>query len=160
MAHLRESKRIGASPAIVYETINNYGRRLEWDTLLRRAEVFDQDGEQVPLNTPLVGGMTVRSYASWLSGGVVMDTVYDQSEFPDAELTMTKGPWFFEAFRASAHIAENDDGSSRWEGEYWFSCRPRVLRWIVEPIVMWIFRRETRMRAEGMRRWLEGGNSY
>jgi len=155
MPVLSESKEIAAAPERVYAAINNYGRRLEWDTLLRDAEVLSASGEVLPLNTPLEAGMRVRSYSRWLSGGVVMDTRYTQCQFPDAKLEMVKGPWFFKNFVATAHLVTNEDGSTCWYGEYDFVCRPRLLRWIIEPIVSWMFLKETRMRADGMRKWLE-----
>ncbi|MEM7010051.1 MAG: SRPBCC family protein [Verrucomicrobiota bacterium] len=158
MPHLTETKEIAAPPRRVFEAINNYGRRLEWDTLLRDAKVLSSTGQPLPLDTPLEKGMTIRSYARWLSGGVVMDTVYKLCEFPDAELEMVTGPWFFESFQASAHLKETPDGGTRWQSDYTFVCRPRILRSIVEPIVAWIFRRETRMRVDGMSRWLEAEN--
>jgi hypothetical protein len=155
MIHLIETKEIAAPAELVFETINNYGRRLEWDTLLRHAEVISGCGHTLPLDTPLVSGLVVRSYSRWLSGGVVMDTLYTLCKFPDAELEMVKGPWFFESFLAKAHLEEMADGGARWRGEYTFTCRPRALRWIVEPVVAWFFLRETRMRVSGMRKWLE-----
>lgn len=155
MKHLIETKEILAPPKLVFEAINNYGRRLEWDTLLRNAEVISACGSLLPLNTPLVAGMIVRSYARWLSGGVVMDTLYTVCEFPNAELVMVKGPWFFKSFHAKAHLEEMPDGSVRWHGEYTFTCRPRALRWIVEPIVTWFFLRETKMRVSGLSQWLK-----
>jgi len=155
MIHLIETKEIDAPPELVFETINNYGRRLEWDTLLRDAEIISASGRRLPLNTPLVPGLVVRSYSRWLSGGVVMDTLYTLCEFPDAELEMVKGPWFFKSFVAKANIEKTASGGACWRGEYTFTCRPRVLRWIVEPVVAWFFLRETRMRVSGMRKWLE-----
>lgn len=155
MIHLTETKEIGAPPEAVFTAINNYGRRLEWDTLLRHAEILSADGRHLPLDTPLEPGMTVRSYARWQSGGVVMDTEYTRCQFPEAEIQMTQGPWFFQSFRAIATLEEAPGGGTLWRGQYTFSCRPQALRWIVEPIVSWFFRRETRMRADGMKKWLE-----
>lgn len=155
MAHLIETKEIAAPPKLVFEAINNYGRRLEWDTLLRDAEILAASGDILPRSTPLVAGMRVRSYARWLSGGVVMETLYTLCEFPSAELEMVKGPWFFESFRATAHLKGTADGCTCWTGEYIFTCRPRALRWILEPVVTWVFLRETRMRVNGMRKWME-----
>lgn len=159
MAHLLEEKVIGVPPERVFEAINNYGRRLEWDTLLRDAEIFDESGQRVARDTPLGAGMTVRSFGRWLSGGVVMDTIYKVCEFPHAELEMISGPWFFKSFQAWATLEETGDGATCWKGEYKFQCRPRVLSWLIDPIVSWVFRRETRMRAAGMKRWLEAGVS-
>ncbi len=155
MIHLIETKEIAAPPELVFKTINNYGRRLEWDTLLRDAKVLTACGRLLPLNTPLVSGLVVRSYSRWLSGGVVMDTLYTLCEFPDAELEMVKGPWFFESFLAKAHLDEIAGGGVCWRGEYTFTCRPRALRWIVEPVVAWFFLRETRMRISELMKWLE-----
>ena len=154
---LNSSIEIAVKQARVFDTINNYGRRLEWDTLLRHAEVLDEDENVLPLSTPLVAGMSVRSYARWVSGGVVMKTRYTQCDFPAAMLEMEEGPWFFEYFRAKANLEETADGGTYWRGEYNFVCRPRALRWIIEPIVSWVFLRETKMRAEGMKKWLEKG---
>ncbi|MDA7876843.1 SRPBCC family protein [Akkermansiaceae bacterium] len=155
MAHLHEKKEIAAAPERLFNAINNYGRRLEWDTLLRAAEVFDENGAKLPLNTPLVEGMIVRSYGRWLSGGVVMDTRYTFCQFPDTKLEMVKGPWFFETFQAWAHLEETSDGGTRWKGQYTYTCRPRLLRFIIEPIVGWIFRTETKLRVKGLKKWLE-----
>ena len=61
--HFTESLQIDAPPETVFAAINDYGRRLEWDTLLRTAEVLSVDGHIVNCSTPIVPGMRVRSYA-------------------------------------------------------------------------------------------------
>ena len=109
----------------------------------------------MPLGTPLQAGMTVRSYARWFSGGVVMETRYVSCEFPRATIEMTTGPWFFRSFTATAELEPTESGGTTWRGEYNFECKPSWLRWIVEPIVTWMFRRETQLRVTGLKRWLE-----
>jgi hypothetical protein len=154
MITLNSTIEIAVPPKQVFGAINNYAQRLDWDTLLRKAEVLDENGKILPINTTLVTGMSVVSHARWLSGGVVMVTRYTRCEFPLAEIEMIKGPWFFKSFNATARI-EEVAGGARWTGDYKFSCRPGILSWMIQPIVSWVFLRETKMRAKGMKIWLE-----
>ena len=153
--HFTESLQIDAPPETVFAAINDYGRRLEWDTLLRTAEVLSVDGHIVNCSTPIVPGMRVRSYARWLAGGVVMDTRYVVCEFPAATIEMVAGPWFFHSFRATSRVERTRDGGTKWSGEYDFQSQPGWLRSVVEPIITWKFRRETEMRVAGLKQWLE-----
>lgn len=155
MPRLAESKTFNAPPEVVFAAINCYERRLEWDTLLRDAEVLSASGEVVPRDTPLAAGMSVRSHARMLAGGVVMETRYVSCEFPRATIEMTAGPWFFQSFQAVATLEATASGGTVWHGEYEFKCKPAWLRWIIEPVVTWIFQRETRLRVGGLKRWLE-----
>ena len=155
MPRLSETKELGAPPQVVFDAIHCYERRLEWDTLLRRAEIVSEDGELLPLSTPLEAGMVVRSYARWRSGGVMMETQYTACEFPDATIEMVAGPWFFRSFKATAVLEASEAGGTVWHGQYEFKCQPSWLNWIIEPVVTWMFKRETQLRVAGLKQWLQ-----
>lgn len=155
MPRLSETKQLDSPPHVVFAAIHCYGRRLEWDTLLRRVEIMSEDGESLPRSTPLQAGMVVRSYARWLSAGVVMETRYTACEFPRATIEMVAGPWFFKSFEATAVLEASEAGGTVWHGQYEFECQPSLLNWIIEPIVTWMFRRETRLRVAGLKQWLQ-----
>jgi len=142
---------IHAASEDVFDLIHNYSRRLEWDTFLREARLLS-DAQAAGL------GVSSRCVARWTVGGLGMDTVYITFERPAvAAVRMTRGPFFLRSFAASIRQDRLDDKRTRVTYRYNLQSQPRCLAFLMQPIVRWVFQRETQRRLEALKRFLEAG---
>jgi hypothetical protein len=145
-AHLVVEQRMPAPAAVVFDLLHDYGRRLEWDTLLRRAEVVGDDA-------PAAGVETVCT-ARWYLGGFAFRTRYVTFRRPDlAAVALTGSVLVFATWAASVRHRD-EGGGSRATYTLTFTCRPRWLAWLVEPVAAAAFRIETARRLAAMSRYL------
>lgn len=139
---------IRSPPERVFGILHDYARRLEWDTLLTRAELLGGATE---------AGVGVRTLC--VGRSVPMETEY--VSFVPGKVAAVKlvAPRFpFETFAATIrHEPAGEDGS-RATYIYSFSTRPRALAWLLEPIVNVLLRLETRRRLNALRRYVEGSS--
>jgi Polyketide cyclase / dehydrase and lipid transport len=146
---IEETIDIAAPAAAVFDLIHDYGRRLEWDRFLREARLLD--GAQT-------AGLGVKSLcvARKAAGGSGMETVYVSFDRPRvAAVKMTRGPFYIDAFAASLRQIALRDGRTRVSYKFHIAGRPRWLRFLLEPLLAAVFRRETRRRLQGLKRFLE-----
>ena len=141
---------IEATPEDVFDLVHDYSRRLEWDPFLREARLLHA--------AKLADvGVTSRCVSRWAVGGLSMETVYVTFARPAvAAVTMTRGPFFLRSFAASIRQNRVDDKTIRVTYRYNFKSRPRCLALLIEPIVQWVFQRETRRRLAALKYYLEG----
>jgi Polyketide cyclase / dehydrase and lipid transport len=133
------SERMPLGAAEVFELLHDYGRRLEWDTLLREARITS--GEAV------AGlGVATLCVGKPMFGWIGIETRYVVFE-PGrlAAVRMINRPPFFERFAASIRHEELEAGS-RLTYQFQFRARPWFLRWLLEPVIRWWLARETRLR--------------
>lgn len=138
------------SSEIVFDLLHDYRRRLEWDTLLREAFV-EQDAE------PATGAIAVCT-GHWYVGGLSLRTVYvsfDRGKV--AAVKMLNRPWPFDRWAASIRHEPLEGGRSRVTYTYNFTARPRLLAFVIEPILALVFRWETRRRLRALQRRLAPG---
>lgn len=147
MVHARVSEELPASCEAAFDLVHDYRRRLEWDTLLSRAYV---EGD-VPAGE---GAIAVCS-GRWFIGGLTLRTVY--VSFTRGEVAAVKmidrAP-FFDRWAASIRHEPVGEGRSRITYTYNFRARPRLLAWLLEPILAIVFRWETKKRLRALRRKL------
>ncbi|MEM7391255.1 MAG: SRPBCC family protein, partial [Verrucomicrobiota bacterium] len=120
----------------VFGVIHDYDRRLEWDTLLRKAELIH--GATEP-------GAGVRSVCTgkWMVGGMAMETEYVSYERGRvAAVRLTNRPRFFKTFAATIKHKALDEHRSRTTYIYNFESRPDWLSPILNPIMSWALARE------------------
>jgi hypothetical protein len=123
----------------VFDLIHDYHRRLEWDTLLRRAYTVDDAAPTV--------GVTAVCTARWALGGYSFRTRYVTFRRPDlAAITLVSPPPFFATWAASIRHESLPDDDSTVTYTMTFRCRPRWAAWLIEPIARAGFRRETARR--------------
>lgn len=149
MFAVRETIVINASAEDVFDLIHNYPRRLEWDSFLREASLCG--GATEP-------GLGVSAYcaARRAVGGLAMETVYITFDRPRvAAVRMTRGPFFLDFFAASLCHEDIDANTSRVTYVFRFRVRPRLKWFGMEPLVAWVFRRETRQRLQSLKTFLE-----
>jgi hypothetical protein len=133
----------------VFDLIHDYERRLDWDPFLRRAEVIG--------DVNVVGkGVSTLCVARWLSGGMGMETIYVSFERPAvAAVKMTRGPWFLTAFAASIRQESEGVGVTRVTYKFRIKGRPKWFARIFDPVLNWVFRRETTRRLRALKHYME-----
>jgi Polyketide cyclase / dehydrase and lipid transport len=140
---------IPATSAEVFRLLHDYGRRLEWDTLLREARL-DEGWTEAQLHA--ISTCT----GHWYLGNIALRTEYVSFSPPQvAAVKMLNRPLFFESFAATIRHHDLADGSSTIEYKYHFTARPAWLRWLLHPAMAYVFRYETRKRMRALRRWFE-----
>ena len=85
-----------------------------------------------------------------------MDTEYVSCSRPRvAAVKMTKGPLILRSFAASIRHEPISGNRSRVIYQYNFAAQPAWLRVTLEPIIGWVFHRETSRRLLALKRFLE-----
>ncbi len=142
---------IPAPAGDVFDLIHDYSRRLEWDTLLRAAyldEGFTAAGKGV--TSVCVGRRAV--------GGFAVRTRYVSFERPKvAAVEMINLPPLFSSWAASIRHVEEGPRASRVTYTFSFRARPRWMAWLFEPVLLRVFRWETRKRLRALAKHFEPG---
>ena len=140
---------MNASPETVFDLLHDYGRRLEWDSMLREARLLDG---------ATAGGVGVRTLCvgTWRSAFLPMETEYIRFEPGKvAAVQLTRCPPFFARFAATIKHEAIGESRCRTTYIYNFQARPRWLAPLLEPIIDTLLRRETRMRLRALREFVE-----
>ena len=144
---------IPADSGAVFDLLHDYARRLEWDTLLRAA--YLDDGHTVAAK-----GATSVCVGRRALGGIALRTRYVSFERGKvAAVEMINRPPFFGRWAASIRHADLGDGASKVTYTYSFHARPRLLRWLFEPIMARVFCWETRKRLRALRDHFAAGKT-
>jgi hypothetical protein len=141
-AHAVVRQQVAADVATTFDLVHDYRRRLEWDTLLRRAETL---GGAAPAK-----GVEAVCSARWRLGGLSFRTRYVTFDRPElAAVVLVGQPPLFETWAASIRHRPLDEGS---ELVYTltFTCRPARLARVLEPVALAAFRWETRRRLRAL----------
>lgn len=137
-----------ASAEEVFDLIHDYDRRLEWDTLLREAYV------EPPFEHAGVGTVTMCR-GRWLIGGISMQTVYVSFERGKvAAVRLTNRPLLFETFAASIRHFDHENGTSQVIYKFKFEVRPVILKPLLEPLMLFFLKIETRKRLVSLKDFL------
>ena len=138
---------------VVFDLIHDYARRLEWDTLLSRADIIDG-------SPGAARGVRTRCVGTWRSGGIGLETEYisfDRGRVAAVKLC-ARTP-FFERFVATIDHQPLSESRSAVRYIYSFQARPKLLRWMLEPLINALLRRETRRRLQALKGFLERPSS-
>lgn len=142
-AHAVVRQLVPAPAAVVFDLVHDYPRRLEWDTLLRRAEVV---GDQPPGR-----GVETVCTARWFLGGFGFRTRYVTFDRPTlAAVVLTRPVLVFRTWAASIRHRDHGDGTSDVTYTLTFTCRPAALAPVAEPLARWAFRVETAKRLRAL----------
>lgn len=138
---------VDAPPEAVFDLVHDYGRRLEWDTLLSDARILG--------GAPCAGkGVRTLCTGRGLARFVAMETEYVSFERGRvAAVRLLNRPPLFERFAASIRHRGLPGGRSEVTYVYSFRAQPRWL----ERIVGGLLHRETRRRLEALRAWFGQG---
>jgi len=148
MAHDRLEFDMPASCEVVFDAFHYHAWRLRWDSLVRSTHV-EGGGE-----CPYPGAIT-RSQGKGLLGGLAMRTEFLSYRRPLLAAARMVGTSFpFTRWAASMRHEAVDGGRSVMIYTYTIEAGPRPLRWLMEPVVHRIFRRQTIKRFGSMRAFL------
>jgi hypothetical protein len=148
MAHGEVSELMPAPSTVVFDVLHDYRRRLEWDTLLRAAYL---EGEHVCAGK----GVTSVCVGRRLLGGLALRTIYVTFQRPTlAAVKMLNSPAFFGTWAASIHHEDLSAQESRVTYKFQFKAKPRLLGFILEPLMKTIFVWETRKRLRALRAYV------
>lgn len=141
------TKTIPASAQEVFALIHNYERRLEWDTLLQKADLEPEFPQTC------VGAVSVCQGRAWL-GGITLRTEYVSFQPAKvAAVKMLNRPPFFESFAASIRHRDIAENLSEIEYQYNFTARPTRLRWLLHPVMNAALKWETQKRLLSLKRY-------
>jgi len=133
----------------VFDLLHDYSRRLEWDTLLRKAQLLHGAPRADVVIQSLCAG-------KWSKAGISMITEYvsfKRGEY--AAVKLVNKPAFFRNFAATIRHDPVDSSSSRVTYLYHFEAKPRWLAWFLEPVMNYLLKRETQKRLSALKRYLE-----
>lgn len=136
-------QQIPASASEVFRLLHDYERRMEWDTLLKKA--YLTGGQEKACK-----GATSCCVGKPLFGAFAMEMRYIAYDEPKmAAVKLINRPPFFESFSASIKHEDNASGSTA-EYTFHFRARPAWLRKVIEPMMLAALKRETGKRLEAL----------
>ncbi|NUP13861.1 MAG: SRPBCC family protein [Polyangiaceae bacterium] len=147
MATFARSIVIDAPRTWLFDTMQDYGRRLEWDSFLARAA--------------LVGGAEHSGLGVSAEcvdhAGRAMITEYVSFKRPErVAVKMTKGPWMFASFAGSWVYRELAAGRTEVTFRYSMELRPRLLGALGDRALAGIFSADMKRRLASAKERLEG----
>ncbi len=148
MPKLTIKETIPAGCLEVFRIVHDYGRRLEWDTLLQAAYLEGAEQADVGVVAVCVGktalmGLEIRtSYVSFKPGKV-------------AAVKLSSPAPFFDSFAASIRHFELVDGNSEIVYELNYKAKPALFRPLLHPIMSRMLEWETRKRLRSLKRYVE-----
>lgn len=145
MAHGEVSQIIPAPSTAVFDLLHDYSRRLEWDTLLQAA--YLDNGYAVAGK-----GVTSVCVGRRALGGIALKTVYLTFQRPTlAAVKIVNSPAFFQSWAASIHHEDISEHQSRITYKFHFITKPRLLQFMLDPILQRIFMWETKKRLQALK---------
>lgn len=140
---------IGASCETVFDAVHDYGRRLEWDSMLSQARLLaGATAARVGVRSLCVG--------TWRGAFQAMETEYIRFERGKvAAVKLTNRPALFHRFAATIKHHPIDRARSRTTYVYSFQARPRLLAPLLEPLMDALIAREVRGRLRSLRDFVE-----
>ena len=146
-AHAVIRQVVPADVGTTFDVVHDYGRRLEWDTLLRSAVTVDDAAPDV--------GVVAVCTAHWYLGGLRFRTRYVTFRRPElAAVVLVGRPPLFDEWAASIRHRPLPGAQSEVVYTLTFRCRPAWLAKLVEPVAAAAFRMETRRRLRALAAFL------
>ena len=137
------SQKMPVPSAEVFELLHDYGRRLEWDTLLREARLTRG-------HTRAEKGATSLCVGKPLFGIFGIETRYVTFNAPEiAAVELVNCPPMFATFAASIRH-EDVEGGSVATYKFRFTARPKFLSRVLEPLMLHALKAETAKRLAAL----------
>jgi ribosome-associated toxin RatA of RatAB toxin-antitoxin module len=138
---------IVAKPAeTLFWLSQDYSRRLEWDKYLAEAYLVGH---------PSSAAVGVESFCKNRSGSVLVSKYISFSPPTHAAVQMTSGPWVLSKFGGTWRFDQLDERSTQVRFIYNFKARPAALKWLLEPLIGTLYRRDMQRRLAAFKRWAE-----
>lgn len=148
MTHRRFEFDMPAPSDVVFDAFHYHVWRAQWDSLVSDTRVVGG------APCPFVGAETENAGGGLLRA-LSMRTRFVTFDRPRVAAASMIGRSFpFSRWAASMRHRDTVPGCSVLVYVYTLEAGPRALRWLMEPVVDWIFVRQTRRRFERMRNFL------
>ena len=146
MPSFEHSVEIRAERGQLFALTQDYARRLSWDPFLKEATL---------LGGAAAAGLGVRAWCV-AKAGFGMETEYVSFNPPEVTaVKMTRGPALLAAFAGSWRFDEVAPGLTRVTFRYHLAARPRWLSPLLNPVLQFVFARETVSRLSALKRAVE-----
>jgi hypothetical protein len=146
MPQVRAERLIRLDPETVFAFSQTTGSfRLKWDPFI---------SSQGFLGGAASAGKGVRTRTRSRLGLTMVSEYVSYAPPRNVGMTMVSGPWFFGNFGGGWRFTP-DDGGTRAVWKYTFSCRPAVLRPLMDRVGTWLLGREIERRIEAFARACE-----
>ena len=148
MASIESSVRIKAPVDFVYRVSQDYAVRYDWDPFPENISVVAGDPNALAAGNQVL----VKSKL-----GMDMLVEFVQVMPPTrAAVKMIKGPWFLKTF-AGSWIFQDGESDSQTEARFRYTiiAKPKVLRFLVEPLAGLYFSRVVGRRLAGLKAYCE-----
>lgn len=139
---------IRRSQSELFDLSQNYDRRMEWDSYLSEAYL---------LHGATAAGTGIDSFCRSTSGAVLISRYVSYKPPVVAAVTMTQGPAVLQRFSGSWRFKPLGSTLTEVAFTYNFRTRPAWLRWLVEPVVAYFYRRDMIRRLAAFKAWAEAG---
>ncbi|MGN8083356.1 SRPBCC family protein [Variovorax sp. 22077] len=140
MAHRRFEFDMPAPADVVFDAFHYHVWRARWDSLVGNARVVGG------APCPFVGAETENTGHGWLRG-LSMRTRFVSFDRPHVAAASMVGRSFpFSRWAASMRHRDVQPGHSVLIYVYTIEAGPKALRWLLEPVVAWVFAWQTRRR--------------
>jgi hypothetical protein len=146
MPQVRAERLIRLDPETVFAFSQTTGSfRLKWDPFISSQGFLDGAGS---------AGKGVRTRTRSRLGLTMVSEYVSYAPPRNVGMTMVSGPWFFGNFGGGWRFTP-DDGGTRAVWKYTFSCRPAMLRPLMDRVGTWLLGREIERRIEAFARACE-----
>ncbi len=144
---------INASGDRVFTVLHDYSIRLTWDTMLSSADLIG-GAQEAAL------GVKTRCVGNWKCFWIPIEADYvSYQPGKVAAVKMSNRPLFFEKFAATISHTNLDHETSNVTYIYNFTAKPKLLAFLLEPIMEWFLNREVRFRLQALKRFIEKNKS-
>ena len=148
MAHRKFTFPMPTEASLVFDAFHYHCWRAQWDSLVSQTRV---DGGAP---CPSVGAITSNTGAGLLRG-LAMRTQFVQYDRPHRAAASMVGTSFpFTRWAASMQHKADGPGRSVMVYTYTLETGPAALRWAMEPVVDWLFARQTQRRFTRLQHFL------
>lgn len=141
---------VSRSAEALFWMSQDYARRLEWDSYLSEAYL---------LGNALSANVGVESFCKSRAGPVMVSRYISFSPPTYAAVKMTRGPWVLGSFGGTWRFKSLPGGQTEVRFIYNFKARPRFLRWLVEPLIGLLYRRDMESRLNAFKAWAQAADS-
>ncbi|AKT43296.1 type II toxin-antitoxin system RatA family toxin [Chondromyces crocatus] len=146
MSTIQTSVEIEAPIAPLFDLMQDYGLRLEWDPFLRSMRFQDGAPEAA------VGvRVWVRAH-----NGLSMEVEYITLRPPEqVAVNMVRGPAIFRQFSGAWVLKPVTETRTRVTFRYHFALRPEILSPLLDPVARWVMTRDMEQRMAALKKSAE-----